>query len=192
MKIEKEFTVRVNCSFDELNKDLLNKGFKEVEEYEVNDTYFIKDNVDVFNTPILDLLKQYVLFRYIPGVTKKLIYKCKDYDMSGNILKQGKTECEVLDENNAIEFMKIIGYKELINVYDKCIVYSDNNIEIIVQLVNNKYIFIEMEDKDDESKKFNNIQEMIDNFKKYNFKYDDTNYFVKKAELVFNDTYNKK
>lgn len=54
MRIEKELTVRVNCSFDELHKDLLNKGFKKVEEYEVNDTYLIKDDVDIFNTPILN------------------------------------------------------------------------------------------------------------------------------------------
>lgn len=54
IKMEKELTVRINCNFEELDKDLLNKGFKKVEEYEVNDTYLIKDDVDIFNTPILN------------------------------------------------------------------------------------------------------------------------------------------
>lgn len=63
--------------------------------------------------------------------------------------------------------MKKINYKEFIRIYDKCIVYNDSKIELIVQLVNDKYIFIEMEDKDDVNKKFNNTQEMIKTLKKY-------------------------
>ena len=39
MKLEKEITVKVNCNYKSLHADLINKGFKIVEEYQVNDIY---------------------------------------------------------------------------------------------------------------------------------------------------------
>jgi predicted adenylyl cyclase CyaB len=162
MKMEKEITVKVNCNYEKLHKDLLVQGFNIIEEYNLNDVYLVNNDVDIFSINTLDLLKQCILVRDVVGITKKLVYKYKKYDNNENILEQGKTECEIVDINSAVEFMKKINYKELIKIFDKCIVYTDNNIEIIVQLVNDKYVFIEMEDKADHiNKHFVNIEEMI-------------------------------
>ncbi len=190
MKIEKEITVKVNCNYDKLHKDLLKQGFNIVEQYDLNDIYMLRNDIDIFSMNILDLLKQCILVRDIVGITKKLVYKYKKYDTDGRILEQGKTECEITNIDNAVEFMRKLNYKELIKIYDKCIVYTDNKIQIAVQLVNNKYIFIEMEDTSDHvNTTFNSIEEMISAFESYDIDYDKTSYFVKKAELVFNDNY---
>lgn len=61
--------------------------------------------------------------------------------------------------------MKAIKYKELFNIYDKCIVYANDKTELVVQLVNNKYIFIEMKSKcqyiDKEYKSIDELKEVL-------------------------------
>lgn len=57
--------------------------------------------------------------------------------------------------------MKAINYKELFKIKDKCVVYANDKTELIVQLVNGEYIFIEMEDKCDYiDKKYDSIDEL--------------------------------
>ncbi|MDO5569378.1 MAG: hypothetical protein Q4G04_04635 [bacterium] len=192
MKMEKEITVLVKCSYDELHKQLINKGFEIKEEYELNDNYMIDFNVDIKILDKLSILKKCILVRNIVGIKKVLLYKYKKYDDNGNILEQGKTECPIEDIKKAIDFMKAINYKELFKIYDKCIVYSDGIIEIVVQLVNDKYVFIEMESTGDYTdNRYDNIDDMKRVLDSYNLPYNKDNYFVKKAELMLTEVLKK-
>ena len=142
MKEEKEITVLVLSSFENLNDILKTQGFKEKERYSICDTYMINKSCYDKNMKTLDILKLCVLVRDIKGIEKELLYKYKEYDNNGDILYQTKTSCTIEDIQSAIKFMEVVGYKTLFTIDDLNIVYENNDMEIVVQLVNEKYIFI--------------------------------------------------
>lgn len=188
MDKELEITVKVNCSYEELNNELLEKGFEIKEIYELNDDYMIDSSININSIKKLEVLQKCILIRNIVGIKKMLLYKYKKYANNGDILVQGKVECPVEDIQKAKNFMEAINYKLLFNIYDKCIVYTNDQTELIVQLVNDKYIFIEMESKGEYiNHEFDNIGEMIKHLDKYNLPYSKDSYFIKKAELILDE-----
>lgn len=73
--------------------------------------------------------------------------------------------------------METIHYKRMFDINDDCIVYTNGKNKLAVQLVNDKYIFIEMEsdENNDES-----VDEMKKDILSYNLSIDESNFFVKK------------
>ncbi len=186
----KEITVLVHSSYDELNKALLKNGFNAIETYSLKDIYMIKKNIDVFQSNYRNILKNCILVRNVIGIEKILLYKHKKYDEQSNILEEGKVECPIEDVDKAVEFMKTINYKVLMNINDECTVYSNNSIELVVQKVNDKHIFIEMEDSFSSSDIiFDSTINMINEINKYNLPIKKDNYFVSKAEIILKEQY---
>ncbi len=84
-----------------------------------------------------------------------------------------------------------MNYEELIHINDHLIVYSNNIDEVTVQLVNDKHIYIEIEEECNYmNKKYKDIDSMINVFKKYNIPIKTNNYFVKKAEIEIREKFN--
>lgn len=192
MKKEKEITVRVNVSYEKLKEELKQNNFVKKEEYIVNDSYLINSLINITDMKSLDILKKCVLVRDIVGILKQLLYKYKKYDSNGDIIEQGKIKCPVTDINKAMEFMNAIGYEKLFDIHDKCIVFENDKTELVVQLVNDKYIFIEMESEPQYiNRKYENVDELKDDICSYNLSIDKSNFFVKKAELILNETLNR-
>ena len=192
MKKEIEITVRVNVSYEKLEEELKQNNFIKKEEYIVNDSYLINSSINITDMKSLDILKKCVLVRDIVGILKQLLYKYKKYDSNGDIIEQGKIKCPVTDINKAMEFMNAIGYEKLFDIHDKCIVFANDKTELVVQLVNDKYIFIEMESEPQYiNKKYENVEELKDDICSYNLSIDKSNFFVKKAELILNETLNR-
>lgn len=192
MKKEIEITVRVNVSYEKLKEELKQNNFIKKEEYIVNDSYLINSLINITYMKSLDILKKCVLVRDIVGILKQLLYKYKKYDSNGDIIEQGKIKCPVTDINKAMEFMNAIGYEKLFDIHDKCIVFANDKTELVVQLVNDKYIFIEMESEPQYiNKKYENVEELKDDICSYNLSIDKSNFFVKKAELILNETLNR-
>ncbi len=184
---EKEITVLVTSSYEELHDKLLKNGFKKIQTFNIIDEYLIAKSTDLSLAP-LDILKKCVLVRNIIGYMKALVYKHKTYDTEGNVLENGKTECIVEDVATAIKFLEAINYERLITINDQCIKYANDKIEIIVQLVNDKYVFIEVEDKFEIIKNSSlNFDEIVAIFKTYDLPYDKSNYYAKKAEMILKD-----
>ena len=149
----------------------------------------IDKNIDIKKLKKLEILSKCILVRDIVGYEKLLLYKYKKYDVNENIIEQGKVKCPILDIDNAIKFMESINYYTLFNINDICTVYANDDIELVVQRVNGKYIFIEMEDKAEFiNRKFNSIKEMIKFINKYDIPFERDNYFVKKAEIILDET----
>lgn len=193
MKLENEIIILVKTDYKSLLYELAQNGFIQKEEYIINDTYLINDTIDIFNMNTLNILKKCVLVRNVEGIEKELLYKYKEYADNGDITKQTKVKCPVVDISKAIDFMKAIGYRKLFNIYDKCIVFINNKTELVVQLVNNKYIFIEMESKCEYiDKEYNTIDDMKDDLCSYNLSIDKSNFFVKKAEIILKELLNNK
>lgn len=189
MNYENEITVKVNTTYDKLHDILLKNNFIIKEEYTVKDTYMINKEIDITKLNDLEVLKQCILVRDVVDIEKSLVYKNKEYDSEGNIIKQSKIKCPILDIDKGIKFMEEINYIKLFNIIDKCIVYVNNENELVVELVNDKYIFIELESNPEYiNKKYTCYLDMINELNSYNLPIDKTNYFVKKAVLVLNDT----
>ena len=192
MKKEIEITVRVNVGYEKLEEKLKRNNFIKKEEYIVNDSYLINSSINITDMKSLDILKKCVLVRDIVGILKQLLYKYKKYDSNGDIIEQGKIKCPVTDINKAMEFMNTIGYEKLFDIHDKCIVFANDKTELVVQLVNDKYIFIEMESEPQYiNRKYENVDELKDDMCSYNLSIDKSNFFVKKAELILNETLNR-
>ena len=188
MKIENEITVLVTSSFKKLHQDLIKSGFVVKDKYITNDIYMINKDIDLSNLSTLDILKKCAIVREITGIKKVLLYKYKEYDDKGNILVNGKIECPIIDISKAINFMEAINYQKLIEIHDKCTEYANSEIELIVQEVNNKYIFFEAEDElRYTKKKFKSTDEIIETINKYKLPYKKDNYYVKKAEIILNE-----
>lgn len=191
MKMENEITVLINCTYDELHKQLIDNNFEIKEKYQLNDIYMIDKNFDITSVEKLEVLKKCILVRDIGSTTKKLVYKYKKYADNGDILEQGKVECPVFDIEKSVKFMEAINYRELFKIYDEIIVYANNKTELAVQLVNDKYIFIEIEDKCNYiNRTYSSIDEMKQDLDSYNLPYNKDNYFVKKAEIMLENILN--
>jgi len=188
MKYENEITVQVTCNYEELHSLLIKQGFKIIEKYTIIDEYLISKDYDFKNKNYLDILKECVIVRYIENTLKELLYKYKEYNNNGDILKQAKVSCKVNDIKEASNFMKTIGYKELIHIQNNSVVYTNDKIELAVQLVNDKYIFIELEDKSEYlNKTYSSIEEMKEEINLYNLPIVKDKYFAKKAAIILED-----
>lgn len=170
MKIENEITVLVSDSFEKLHNSLISNNFKVVDKYVANDIYMIDKNIDLSKFDSLEILKKCAIVREITGYTKVLLYKHKEYNENGDILVNGKIECPIEDINKGISFLEAINYQKLIEIHDECTVYVNNEIELIVQYVNDKYLLFEVEEEcRNINKVFSSIDEIKDVINKYNY-----------------------
>lgn len=192
MNFENEITVLVNSELNDIKEHLSDLGFKVMEEYCVNDIYMI-NKCYVDNEHSLELLKKCVLIRNIIDESdsrKFLTYKYKEYNDKEEIIKQGKINVKVDSIDNSRRLLEALNFEKLISINDNLTVYSNGVDEIVLQCVNNKHIYIEIEDKCNYiDKKYNSIEEMIDVIKKYNIPIKDDNYFVKKAYIELSEVY---
>ncbi len=185
MDIGNEITVLVLSDYDTLKKTLIKKGFVERGTYDINDYYMINKNIDLTKLSNLEILKKCVIVREMNDEIKELLYKYKKTGKKGVILEQGKVECPITDINKAINFMEYIGFQEFFKIHDKSITFTNDRTELTVQVVNEKYIFIEMEENCKYiNRTYKDIEELKEDINKYDLPIDNSNYFVKKAELI--------
>lgn len=186
MEYEKEITVEVTCTLDELENKLKKCGFVVLDQYDVNDIYMIDKNFKN-EEDNLELLKHCILIRdimYTDRNLKFITYKYKEYNDKKEIVKESKVNCSIESIDDAKELFQSINYEELIRVNDHLTVYSNNIDEILVQFVNGKHIYIEIEEQCNYiDKKYLDIEEMKEVISKYNIPIKDNNYYAKKAEV---------
>ena len=193
MDYENEITVEVTISLAELISLLESKGFKLKEEYDLNDIYLInkKDKVDDY----LLMLNKCVLIRHIieeKKENKMLTYKYKEYNANKEIIKQGKVKVKIDDIDNSKLLFEKLGFEELIRINDHMLVYATDKDELVIQNVNGKHIYIEIEDECHYADRFyNSIEEMKTVIKDNSIPIKDNNFFVKKAEIELQETYGK-
>lgn len=193
MKYENEVTVEVMCSLEELKLILEKNNFKLVEEYDVKDIYMI--NKEIKSDDSRELLKNCILIRNIieeDKNTKKITYKYKEYDENNEIIKQGKLDCNVESVESAQKLLEVMNYEELIRINDHLLIYMNEEDELAVQLVNDKHIYIEVEEFSDRlNKQYSSLEEMKNVFSKYNISIKSNDYFVKKAEIEIEEKLNQ-
>lgn len=167
--MENEITVEVDVSLEKL-KEILNKNsFKITREYDINDIYMVNKDLKIDINNINEILNNCILLRNIKlkNETRKFItYKHKAYNEKNEIIKREDTYCSIISIDEAFLLFQKIGYKKLIEIKDHLIVYKNNFLEFAVQLVNNKHIYIEIEQRNNKS-----INELKKEFFKTKYSY---------------------
>lgn len=164
---ETEITVQVFNPFEEINDILLNKGFKLLENYQLNDWYFSRlENVK--EMPYLNLLNNSFLVRQILTDKEKikLCYKQKELDEKGNVINEEKTNASVSSLSDALEIFNKAGLNNYCVVKNNSYVYKKDEIYFLVQVIENLGIFIEYEEDEsmkdmNEKQKFNHMVSIV-------------------------------
>ena len=187
-----EITVSINCSLQEIYNLLENKGFSIVDKYNMEDIYYIQKDIDIKKQAIEQILKNYVLIRkvtqFIPDNfvdsynVNKLIFKSKEIASDGSIIRQDKKDCIIKYIYEGIEFIEALGYKELMTIKEKAIVYGKDDLQLVIKDVENSENLIEIETKEN-NEKLDTIDKLKNIVRELQIPIKANNYFVKKAEI---------
>ena len=182
-----EITVKLKCNIEEISEKLEKNNFTVVEKFYLHDKYFIPKALNLKNLTSREILSKAILLRNfdeeIPNIKQyKFTFKRKQIDNDGTILKQDKVECEIANIEDGEKFLKAIGYTEIINIKEHDIVYEKNGLKIALIDIENGDKLIEVETVDD-NKELDTIEKVKQKIEKLNIPIDESNYFVKKAEI---------
>ncbi len=182
-KEENEITVRAQCSEDELKKILNGDKFILNNEYYAKDIFMIPRDIDIFKVATREILSKAILLREFQEISSdkhkmKITFKRKEINEKGEILQQDAINCEVLNIQDAKELFNCIGYKEIMTIKEKHFSYCKGEFKIIVKILSENNILIEAET----NKEYRTIEKLKKEINKTNIPFDNSNYFVKKAE----------
>ena len=175
-----EITVKVNVSIKEIEKILINKGFKLCDNFTCEDNYFIPKDTNIKSETIRDIIKKAIIIRQVRN-DKVLVFKKKNINENGDILEQEKFECDILDIEKAKKFLEAIGYKNVMNIFEEDVCYSKDGLRLALKNIKNGDNLMEVETRNIEG--FRNTKELKEKLLKLNLPIDTNNFFVKKAEV---------
>lgn len=186
LKQSNEITLKIKCRLSEFYKIAEEKGFKIVDKFSMDDTYFIPANVNLDKTNVRNILSKAVLVREIiekmtKGRKKFITFKIKNFDEKGNILNQKSINCKILNTEEAKEILTAIGYKEIMNIKENDIVYEKDGLQMTVKEIKNGDNLIEIETE--ERGELDTVEKLIQQVNKIGIPVYTDNYFVKKAEI---------
>ncbi len=185
-----EITVRLNCSIKEIQNILKNKGFKLIDKFSVDDTYYIPKNIEINKLSIDSILNSCILIRDIDQYDTnfinhykiiKITYKYKNIAPNGDIINQEKYDCEIKNIKEGKNLLNAIGYKRLMNIREKTVVYSKDSIKIEIKDIENGDNLIEIETLET-NEVINTIEKLKQKIEELDIPIDKSNFFVKKAE----------
>ncbi|MEC6747394.1 CYTH domain-containing protein [Marinilactibacillus sp. XAAS-LB27] len=186
MKNTDEVTVLVTVNYKDLHNVLIQKGFKKMESFELEDYYYQKENMDFSKMSRMELLSKTLILRCVNRVSSKLIVKNKVMDAE-KILSQSEVSCDVASYQDAKNLLEALDFKQWVHLRNECSVYSNNTLSLIVQNVNSKYLFIEIEfQSNDGVNQFEDLAELTEALKRYGLPINTNNLFIKKLDYVFN------
>lgn len=186
LKENNEITLKIKCELNEFYEIMKKKGFKVIDKFRLDDTYFIPKDLKLNKTNIRYILSKAVLVRDITDKKTKerpklITFKIKNFDESGKILNQESVNCKIYDIEDAKKLLKAIGYKEIMNIIEDDVVYEKEGFEIAVKDIKNGDKLIEIETTDNEE--LDTIEKLIKKVNELEIPIYTDNYFVKKAEV---------
>lgn len=194
IKESNEITVKIKVKLDKFYKLVEEKGFKVVNKFSMDDTYFIPKTLKLETMSTREILSKAVLIRDIKSgisdrITKKITFKIKNFDECGNILSQESINCDILNIEDAKKLLRAIGYKEIMNIKEDDVVYEKDGFELAIKDINNgdKLIEIETEENND----FDTIEKLIKKVNELEIPIYTDNYSVKKAEIELDKVLNR-
>lgn len=190
LKQSNEITLKIKCNIEEFYKILEEKNFKIIDEFFMNDIYFIPENLNIYEMSTREILSKALIIRDISGnmsdkITKKIIFKIKNIDENGNILSQEAINCDILNINDAMKLLEAIGYKKIMNIKENDVVYEKNGFKLAVKDIVDGDKLIEIETEEDNIE-LDTIDKLIKKVDEFNIPVCKDNFFVKKAEVELN------
>lgn len=194
LKESNEITVKIKCELKNLYKILEEKGFKIIDKFSMDDTYFVPEALILSKMSTREILSKAVLVRDITGkmsdrITKKITFKIKNFDEYGNILSQEAVNCDILEIEDAKNLLKAIGYKEIMNIKEDDIVYEKDGFQLAIKDINNGDKLIEIETE--ENNNLDTIEKLIQKINEIEIPIYTDNYFIKKAEIELDKVLNR-
>ena len=192
-KNSNEITVKIKCDLDEFYKTIKERGFEEIDHFNLDDTFFISKDLDIDSMTTRDILSKAVLVRnvtYSYKVVKLITFKKKEFDEKGNILNQQNIECNILDIDEAKRLLVAMGYKETMQIVENDLVFKKDNVQFAVKDIVDGDKLIEMEMGFNES--FDTLIQIEEKMKELDLPVYTDNFFVKKAEIELNKVLNRK
>lgn len=187
-----EITVRITCSLQEIYNILKSKGFSIVDKYNLEDTYYILNNIDIREQPIREILKKYVLIRNITQFVPDdfidsynlftMTFKNKKIALDGTIISQDKKDCQIQNMEQGKAFIESLGYKEIMTIKENSIVYGKGKLKLAIKDVVNGDNLIEIETIEDDAE-LDTTDKLKATINELQIPIDTNDYFVKKAEI---------
>lgn len=146
-----ETTCEVCQSLDEINDILTKQNFKIIRKSRIEDKYMSQFVNQLNSDNIISILEKSVLLRKLILDGKeinKITYKDKKYD-NGILLYEEKTSVSIDSIEDAENLFLKLDFKNLVNVNYNCTVYSNDNMELAFQDVENLGMLVEYESKED-------------------------------------------
>lgn len=186
LKENNEITLKIKCELNEFYEIMKKKGFKVIDKFRLDDTYFIPKDLKLNKTNIRYILSKAVLVRDITDEisdekTKLITFKIKEFDENGKILNQESVNCKIYDIEDAKKLLKAIGYREIMNIIEDDVVYEKEGFEIAIKDIKNGDKLIEIETTDNDE--LDTIEKLIKKVNELEIPIYTDNYFVKKAEV---------
>ena len=192
IKQENEITMKVNCEISKLCRILEDKGFKVVDRFTMNDIYMIPNTLKskIKNLTSREIIKDAILIRDIKdklsdNKTKKITFKKKEFNKSGDILSQESINCNIFNIDEAVNLFQAIDYYRIMNIIENDTVYGKEDFEIAIKDIKNGDNLIEIEtvSNNDHINTMGKLKSQIINLQ---IPVDTSNFFVKKAEIELN------
>ena len=193
IKSSNEITVKVTTTKENLINILVSKGYNKTRTFTLDDYYFIPKNLNTDNLSTREILKYAILLRNVTenNISKKILtFKNKEFDTNGNITNQSAINCNIIDMNEGSNFLKAIGYKEIMNIKEYNTVYSNNNFELAIKEILNGDILIELETE--ENTEYDTIDKLKLLISNLELPILPNKFFIKKAEIELNKILNRK
>lgn len=190
-----EITVRINCSLEEMYNILENKGFSIVDKFHLEDTYYIPKDIELKKQYVKEILSEYVLIRKIIQFEPNdfinsyniinMTYKRKEIAADGTIIRQLKNDCQIHNKEQGKEFLENLGYKSIMTIKEKTLVYGKDELKLAIKDVENSDKLIEMETIDD-NPNLDTTEKLKVIINELQIPIDTNDYFIKKAEIELN------
>lgn len=187
-----EITVRIKGSLDSFYELMKERDYKIIDEFILDDTFFISNDLDISNLTSREILAKAILVREVTRkerVVKLITVKKKEFDEKGFLIKNDKIECDVLDIQDAKRLLNIMGYREIMNIYETDKVFSKDKVQFAVKDIRDGDNLIEMEIGFNEG--CNSLEDVIEKINDIDIPIYTDDYFIQKAEYELDKVLNK-
>lgn len=196
MKENNEVTLKIKGNFDEFVSNLKEKGYKDVEHFILYDIFMVPESLNIEKMTTREIISKAIIIRKVDDIGKNEIrrdmsYKMKQFNDKGEILEQKSIRLKVSDCQDAEKFMKVIGYKTIMNIIEEDYGYEKDGFVITTKDVKDGDKMIEAE-TDVHNEKLDTIEKLKAKLIDEDMELDFTEYFVKKAEVELNKILGRK
>ena len=177
-----EITCEVYENIEKIQNTLIEKGFKHVETFTLDDIYmynkktqeyFIKDN------KITDTL----IIRNVDHKDPKIVCKKRNYNAQGTEISTNKTTLKIIEIKQGEELLNALGYERYLRMIDTNHMYENEKCRAFIQEIKDLGTFLEVEAKNTENEE-EAIADLINYVKELGLNIG-TKFDIRKAELYY-------